>query len=211
MATKGRYANGNPITVRGVVMSFPTLKKAEAPKNHPDSKPKFSGTGLMDPVQHKAEIKAIKTEIQRLCAELWPKAPQVEMWPGFMVHKPPKMKQIICFGEASEGTGLGCSSKGEIYSGYEGKWFIAGKNAKRPTLAGKDGTILTPDEAEEILYPGSIVNASFEFTAADDQHGQGVYCLIRGVRFVRDGERFGANNAASLDELGGDDDEPDFG
>lgn len=208
---KGRYANGVPLTVRGVVLSFPTLKKAEAPRSHPDAQPKFSATGILDPQQHKPEIKAIQAEIQRLCAELWPKAPLVGMWPGVKVNKPPKMKPIICFGEASEETGLGCNKQGELHAGYEeGKWLIAGKNAKRPTLAARDGTILTPDEVEEVLYGGAIVNASFEFMAADDKNGQGVYCTIRGARFVRDGERFGANNTASLDELGGDDEE-DFG
>ena len=116
------------------------------------------------------------------------------------------MKQIICFGRAGADTGLMVNKDGEVYAGYEdGKWVVAGKNAKRPTIADRDGSILSPDEVSEKFYGGAVVNASVEFMAADDQNGQGVYCVLRGVRFLRDGESFGANNAASLDELGGDD------
>ena len=57
------------------------------------------------------------------------------------------VKPTICFGEAGVDTGIGCNKDGELYGGYEdGKWSVSGKNAKRPTLAHRDGTIMTPDE-----------------------------------------------------------------
>lgn len=200
MATKGRYANSKPVTLRGVRLSFANLEKPTSPPSHPDAKPKYNANFIMDPVQHKPDIQACKDAINGVIAELWPKG------------RPPKLKAIICFGKAGAETGLMVNKDNDPYDGYEdGKWFVAGKNAKRPTLAAKDGTILTPDQVDELLYSGCYVNASVEFMAADDANGQGVYCVLRGVRFVRDGEGFGANNAASLDELGGDDENGDDG
>jgi hypothetical protein len=131
------------------------------------------------------------------------------MWPAAPNNRPPKMKPIICFGKAGADTGLMCNTNGEVYEGYEGKWFVAGKSKNERissiTLSDKNRNILTdPDEIDEILYSGAKVNASVEFTAAEDANGQYVYCVIRGIRFIADGERFGGGAGASLDELGDD-------
>lgn len=191
--TKGRYANSKPVMLNGVTLSFPQLEKAVSPPSHPEAKPKYSANFILDPSQHKPEIEACKAAINGVIAELWPKG------------KPPKLKAIICFGRAGGDTGLMVDRSGEVYAGYEdGKWFVAAKNGKRPTIADRDKTVLSPDQVAEKFYGGCVVNASVEFMAADDQNGQGVYCVLRGVRFLRDGESFGANNAASLDELGDD-------
>lgn len=201
---KGRYSQSHIVKLKGVVLSFPQLDKPGVPKGHPDATPKYNASFILDPKQHKAEIAECEAAIAAALKELFPKHTN---------NRPPKLKPIICAGYASVDTGIGCDKAGDLYAGYEdGKYAVNGKNKKRPTLADRDGTILTPAEVAEKMYGGCIVNASVELYAADDNNGQGVYCVLRGVRFLRDGESFGANNAASLDELGGDDDdEPDFG
>ena len=202
---KGKYETSAPVTLRGVTLSFAKLARAEKPKgreNDPTAKAKRSANFILDPQQHAAEIKACKEAINDALKRAFPAAPN---------NRPPKMKPIICFGKAGADTGLMCYTAGEVYDGYDGKWFVAGKskNDKQSsiTLADRSGNILSPDEIEEVLYSGAVVNASVEFTAAEDANGQYVYCVIRGVRFVRDGERFGGGGGASLDELGGIDEE----
>lgn len=199
MATKGKYFDSEPIALKRVRLSFPILGKPEKPKDHPEAKAKFAANFILDPALHKTTIELCKSEIARIMKQAWP---------NFAGHKPPKMKPIICFGRAGLDTGLMVSREGTLYNGYEdGKWFVSGKNEKRPTLLAADGkTPLTPDEVESVLYGGCYVNASVQFTAADDQNGQGVYCVVRGVRFVADGESFGGSRAASADELADDGD-----
>lgn len=202
MANKGRYSQAHVVPLNGVVLSFPQLDKPAAPKSHPDATPKYNASFILDPKQHAAEIKACEAAVE---------ASLKELFPNVKGNRPPKMKPVICFGEASIDTGIGCDKQGELYAGYEGgKFVVNAKNKKRPTLAHRDKTIMTPEEAAEKLYGGCIVNASVEFYAADDVNGQGVYCVLRGVRFLRDGEAFGGGRTAALDELGGDDEE-DFG
>lgn len=180
--------DGNVIKLKNVRLSFPKLDKPGVPKGYENSPPKFSGTALLDPNndEHRMYIKEISAEINRLIKEAWG-------------EKPAKFKPIADY----FGKGELCRDKqGAIYKGYEGMWFVKGNSYRRPLCLGKQRENLTPEEALQTLYPGCFIDMNIHFYA-DKVNGPAVRCTLRGVRFRKDGEEFGAG-AVSADEFDDD-------
>lgn len=189
---KKALPQGKKIQLKGVRLSFPALAKAAVPAGYDNAEPKFSANFLLDPNDkaHAALINEVKAEVKRL---------MVDAWGG----KPPRMKPIDCCGDGENYTS---KSTKKPYAGYEGMFVVSAKNSRRPLCLSKTKEILTPDEVESMLYAGCYVTAIVTFWIQDNQYGEAVRCSLEGVKFVRDGDAFGAAGA-SADDFDDDDED----
>lgn len=92
------------------------------------------------------------------------------------------------------------------YDGYAGHWAIKASSNSRPMIIDRDKSILAEDD--EKPYAGCYVNAQISVWVMNNQYGKRVLANLSGVQFVKDGEPFGSNNAASIDDF--DEIEDDF-
>jgi hypothetical protein len=76
--------------------------------------------------------------------------------------------------------------------GYAGCWSLKAATRRRPILLDRHRQPVDQPHADEVFYAGCIVTASVDFSASTDSYGKHrIWCNLRGVQFVRDGERFG--------------------
>jgi hypothetical protein len=92
---------------------------------------------------------------------------------------------------------------------YEGHWTISASESRRPSVRDRDGSLLTPEEAEEKIYGGCWVNVLIRPWYQDGVKvgkgfGKRVNSGLVGVQFVRDDEPFGEGR---IDDEGVWDDE----
>lgn len=88
------------------------------------------------------------------------------------------------------------------FDGYEGHMFF---NATRPAKTGvplvidmDKGTIA---ETDGTIYAGCYVDVSCEVYAQDNVHGKRINCVLRAVRFLREGEALTGSAPAKEDEF----------
>ena len=86
------------------------------------------------------------------------------------------------------------------YDGYENQMAFKGSNSKRPTVIDRDKSPVTEDD--NVLYAGCYVNAIVDLWYSDHpKGGKQVLGNVLGVQFVKDGETFGADTAAAVDDF----------
>ena len=82
----------------------------------------------------------------------------------------------------------------------------------RPLLMEANKDVLSPSEADDVIYAGCYVNATVDFNASKDSYGKNrVWCNLRGVQFRKDGDRFASGTPVSddeFDDFSDDDDDP---
>lgn len=187
-----KSVNSDPIKLKNVRLSFPSLREpTKFDESNEKEIPKFKASFILDPSDagHQATIKEIETAAKKIIKE---------MWGG----KPPKMKDIECFGE---GNNKISESTGEVYDGYQDMFFVSGNNPKRPICMYRDKTPIEKADVEDVLYAGCYVNASINLWTQDNQYGKAIRCQVRGVQFFRDGEPFGGgavDTDAEFDDFG---------
>ncbi|MFU3805798.1 ssDNA-binding protein [Pseudomonas aeruginosa] len=159
------YSDGC-IRIDNVRASYPHLDKAWA-KNESD-RPKFSITGLAPKETHGEAKKLLVEEIDKLLT-------------SSKIGKLASEHKFVRNGDDS--------GKEEA----EGHWIIkASENPdRRPSCRTPRGTVMTPDEIAEKIYPGCWVNIFVRPWAQNNQHGKKINANLIAVQFVRDGERFG--------------------
>jgi hypothetical protein len=179
------------ISLKVVRLSFPVFYK---PRSFaPGQDPKYQATFLLDPSDksHAKAIKEIKKQAKKIAMEQFGEIPK-------------GLKK--CYGLAAD------HDKKSEYDGYEGMFYIATSNASPPVLADKDKSPL--DEADNKFYAGCYVNTVITLWCMDHPvGGKGVNANLRIVQFVKDGDAFGGNAPAKIDEelqeLDDDDDDAD--
>lgn len=80
------------------------------------------------------------------------------------------------------------SARGDEFAGH---WFISAKapgNKPRPSVVDAN---VQPVMDESEIYAGCYVNMFVEFYAYENSGNKGIAASLRGVQFVRDGERLG--------------------
>lgn len=80
------------------------------------------------------------------------------------------------------------SPRGDEFAGH---WFISAKapgNKPRPSVVDAN---VQPVMDESEIYAGCYVNMFVEFYAYENSGNKGIAASLRGVQFVRDGERLG--------------------
>ena len=164
-----------------VRLSFPVLW---TPRSfQPGQPPKFQATFLLDPSDkaHAKAIKQIKKEAKRIALEAFGEVPK-------------GLKK--CFGLAKD------HDKKKEYDGYDGMFYLATANERRPTLVDKKRKALDEVDGPGLLYAGAFVNTVITLWTQDHPvGGKGINANLRIVQFVKNGEAFGAGPASADDEL----------
>lgn len=82
---------------------------------------------------------------------------------------------------------------------FAGHWFISAKApGDKPRPAVVDANV-QPIMSEAEIYPGCYVNMFVEFYSYDQSGNKGIAASLRGVQFVRDGERLGGEQLEAED------------
>ena len=162
------------ITLKNVRLSFPSLfQKAE----FDGVATKFEGTLLLDKDAQADQIAALEAHIDKFIKDKFPKGA-------------PKSLKKTCLIDGDT----------KDYDGYENQMAFKGTNNKRPTLVNRDRTQIT--EEDDILYAGCYVNAIVDVWYSDHaKGGKQILGNLFGVQFVKDGESFGVDSTASVDEF----------
>jgi hypothetical protein len=162
-------------------LSFPVLW---TPKSFTTGQPpKFQATFLLDPSDkaHAKVIKEIKKEAKRIVIE-------------HFGEKPKGLKK--CYGLAKD------HDKKKEYDGYEGMFYIATSNERRPTLVDKLRKPLDEVDGPGLLYAGAFVNTVITLWTQDHPvGGKGINANLRIIQFAKNGEAFGSGPASAEDEL----------
>lgn len=92
------------------------------------------------------------------------------------------------------------------YDGYADNWSLKASNAKRPTVVNRDGSQLA--EEDDVVYAGCYVYAIIDFWVQNNKYGKRVNANLYGIKFLKDGEPFGAGPIDVSDDF--DEVEDDF-
>lgn len=106
-----------------------------------------------------------------------------------------------------------CLHNGDLkaqYDGFEGNLYVSTRTQKRPSVFDNTKDPATSEwvalkEEDGKPYAGCYVNASVAIWAQENGFGKRVNAELRGVQFLRDGDRFGGGaGAAGSDEFSDD-------
>lgn len=157
------YTNGC-IRIDAVRASFPHLDKPYAGKD--DGTPAYGIVSLLDKKTHKEAKDLIVERINQILAD----------------NKNAKVasdRKFIRNGDDS--------ARDE----EDGHWTVSARETKRPSVRGKDKTVLSPEEALDMIYGGCYVNVLIRPWFQDNKFGKRVNAGLVAVQFLRDGEAFG--------------------
>lgn len=182
---------GTRITLKKVRLAFPKIWTPEAFPRSPDPTKYFSATFLI--AKDDPQLKAIDDVLTGLAKEKWPKSFAATL-------KTAKATGKVCLRDGD--------TKAEV-DGYEGMMFLSARSKTRPTAF--DNNRNETSEGDDLLYGGCYVNASVELFAYDNA-SKGIGAGLRGVQFVKNGDRFGSGAPADKeefeDEISAEDEDP---
>jgi Enterobacter phage Enc34, ssDNA-binding protein len=153
----------------------------EAQKVQGQGDAKFSASFILPP-NHPA-VAAVKAMMKKVAEEKWG-AKAGEM---FMAMK---AGDKLCLHDGD--------SKPQ-YEGYKGNLFINASNKVKPLVIDGAKSPLTATDGKP--YSGCFVNASVELWAQDNQFGKRINASLKGVQFLRDGQRLSGGGVASADDF----------
>lgn len=178
------------VTLRNVRLSFPAVFKPQA---YGDGNPAYGAKLIVEP--NSANVEAIRKVIREAAKTQWgDKADAI-------------VKQLTADKKSAWSEGPYRNKDGDVYDGFEGNYFLSTRSEKlRPTALDRNKQPVT--EADNVIYGGCYVDASVDIYMQDSpKWGRRINAVLRGVRFVRDGDAFGGSSAASADEFEDLDDE----
>jgi hypothetical protein len=82
--------------------------------------------------------------------------------------------------------------------GFKGNLYVSASNKLRPLVI--DGMKQPLDANSGKPYSGCYVNAEIELWAQDNKFGKRINASLRGVQFVRDGQRLAGGGVSSADD-----------
>ena len=85
------------------------------------------------------------------------------------------------------------------YEGYKGNLFINASNRIKPLVI--DGNLSPLQASSGRPYSGCYVNASIELWAQSNDFGKRINASLKGVQFLRDGQRLSGGGVASADDF----------
>ena len=85
------------------------------------------------------------------------------------------------------------------YQGYKGNLFVNASNKIKPLVIDGNKSPLAATSGRP--YAGCYVNGSIELWAQDNQFGKRINATLKGVQFLRDGERLAGGGVASADDF----------
>lgn len=180
-------AEGNvEVCLKNVRLSFAHVFKPQKSKDGKGD-PKFNCSFLLDKSTKtgKENIAAMKEAMREVREAKWG-------------DNPPKLKaEKMCLRDGDN----------EDWDGYAGMMYVSASNKRRPTVIDRDKTPLT--EEDGVIYSGCHVHGIVRVWAQDNEHGKRINASLEGIKFVKDGEAFGAAPLSedAFDAFDDDDDE----
>jgi hypothetical protein len=154
------------IIIKNVRLSFPNLYERE----EFDGKPgKFAATFILDPVENKADIDALRGLCMDAAGEK-------------LKGKLPSKDRIAL--KSDEFNGGASGERPE----YEGKYTFKATNKGRPATVDKKLNHVTADDG--VFYSGCFVNAKVSVWAMDNKYGKRICGELIAVMFEGAGESF---------------------
>ncbi|MBP8282667.1 MAG: DUF2815 family protein [Chromatiaceae bacterium] len=175
------------IILKNVRMAFPTIWIPQAIN---DGEPSFGANFIVPPESDNAKLLA--ATIKKVAAEKWKDKTDAVL---------AKLKQDgrICYH-----TNPMTNSAGEVYSGFEGMYWVRTGNKMRPMIVDRNPNVpLTPADGRP--YGGCFVNAKIDLWAQDNKWGKRVNASLLVIQYVGPGEAFSGGAApsiAGLEDLG---------
>lgn len=187
------------VTLKGARASF--FKAFEKTASVASGREGYRSNWLFDPntAEGKQCIALCKKAIEEVKKDKWKeKAASIKFKPD-----------RVCF---REGETFTSEDTGEVYEGYEGMYALVTNNQTPPTIVNRDRTPLKKDDG--VIYSGCycVVVVRFYAVTGQEKGGNGIFCTLEGVQFLRNGEAFGAaalNAEEAFDDLSDLDDEGD--
>jgi len=184
------------VYLKSVRLSYPHL--TEKQKANEDAKPKYSAAFIIDPTTKagKANVKKIKAAIAAAEEKKWKKT-------GF------KYKEgRCCFFDGNDAV----DDEGNVKVGYEDMQIIKASNERPVDLRHRNKTRVDFDDSP--FYGGCYVEAILRLYGTENGGSKGLFASLELVRFVENGEPFGAppvddsilDDLDDLDEDEGEDD-----
>lgn len=167
------------IRLTNVRLSYPHLWKRQ--KANEEAEPKFSAAFLIDPStpEGKKNVARIEKAIAAAKEQKWGKADK-------------KIKaDRLCFFDGNDVV----DEDDNVKKGYEDMMVIKASNKSQFLRLNRDKT--HADEDDDPFYGGCYVDAILNAYGTDAGGPPGVFASLDGIRFRKDGERFGA---APIDE-----------
>lgn len=178
------------IMLRNVRLSFAQglFEATSMPGADATAKPKYN-CGLLIPPDH-PQLAEIKTKSLKVAQEKW-KDKAAALVKGF---------------EKQDRMALHDGDIKPNYDGFPGNFYLSPSTGEdKPPFLGRtvDGRVVELDvkTARKHIYSGCYVDASIELWAQDNQWGQRVNCMLRGITFRKDGDAFGSGSAADSSEF----------
>lgn len=168
------------IRIDNVRLSYPHLA---TPQEGDDGSKKFGATFLLDKDIHSETAEEIKKIAEKMAKE--------------KKVKVPSSKYFIKDGDEE------FSDKPEC----ENMFVVVAREKKRPVCRDKDKEEIDVDDIEEIMYGGCYVSALINPWVQDNKYGKRVNANLRSLKFIKDGEPFGAER---IDDSEAWDDESDW-
>lgn len=91
------------------------------------------------------------------------------------------------------------NKSGDVYEGFEDRWYVTAKAATRPGLYNLDKSPVA--EEDGVIYSGCYVNVIFDLYGNSQPKKKGVFAGLTGVQFAKDGDSFGGGGAAKADDF----------
>lgn len=187
------------VTLKGARASF--FKAFEKTASVASGREGYRSNWLFDPntAEGRACIAACKKAVEEVKVAQWKdKAKSIKFKPD-----------RLCF---REGDTFCNEETGEIYEGYEGMMALVTNNQNKPTIVNRDRTPLSKDDG--VIYSGCycVVVARFYAVTGQEKGGNGIFCTLEGVQFLRNGEAFGSaalNAEEAFEDLGDLEDDGD--
>ena len=202
-----RDPTGRTVLITGGRLSFgETLKEKGLPKKaDPEAVPSH-GCNIIIERSHKdfeSNVNAVKSALMA-AGEEFKKRPN--LWEELFEDSP---KQL-CF---RKGERFKNSESGEVYSGYEGNFAIAGKGPRagqnRPLLKDRYKRDVAHEDIPDVMYNGTYGDFVVSFYGTDKGGTQRITCSIEAIRSYQEGERMGGGGIDvrddDFDDLPGDD------
>lgn len=175
---------GIKVMVKNVRLAFPVLWKAEAFQGG-DGPKAFSASFPIDPKS--ANVALIENAIKEVAKEEWKDKFEA-------ILKKLKSDKRVCYSRDEK-----TSAEGDPYDGFEDMYSITARNKTRPLIMDRDKTQLTEEDGKP--YGGCYVDVLLEIWAQKGKWGKRVNASLKAVRFLEDGDAFGAGAQASADDF----------
>lgn len=161
------FREDGTILIKNVVISYPHLFE---PYGQGDGAKKYSAKFLLAKSTHKADIVALNEFLAKTAMAKWKtKLPATNL----------ALKNGELSGKEQE----------------EAFFILSASESRRPSVIDADKSPIYPEDADEKMYPGTIVNVLIRFWEQDNQYGRKINANLLAVQRVKDGERLAAGRA----------------